>query len=52
MQSEQTQELHWSPPQDGHWHWAWLQVAQLQSAHEQPAQLSEQFAQAQVSHSS
>ena len=35
-----------------HWHLAWLHVGHVQSAQEQTAQLSEQSAHLQVSHSS
>ncbi|MFB9729174.1 hypothetical protein [Haloechinothrix salitolerans] len=51
MQSVQVQLLHASL-HDAHWHWAWLQVGQLQSAHSHIAQESAQFAQEQVVHSS
>jgi Bacterial regulatory protein, arsR family len=38
--------------QCSHWHMAWLQLGQLQSAQSHTAQESEQFAQLQASHSS
>jgi hypothetical protein len=38
--------------QCSHWHMAWLQLGQLQSAQSHMAQESEQFAQLQASHSS
>lgn len=52
MHSEQTQAVHWSPPQLAHEQTLWLQVSQVQSEQEQRAQLSEQLAHEQVAHSS
>ncbi len=52
VQSSHTQAVHWSPPQLSHEQTLWLQVAQVQSSQVHCAQLSEQLAHEQVTHSS